>query len=67
MTISQAAKQARSFAHGSYKHSEAMSVLFAAHRAAIKPTGFVSLDALWGWVDGYLQLEEASYESTQLG
>ena len=69
MTIKQAAAQAREFAHGSSLHQDAMSVLFQGYRSALpsKSNQFITLESLWGWVDGYLQMEEASQGSVPLG
>jgi hypothetical protein len=71
MSIKQAAAQARKYAHGCLLHGEAMTVLFAGYRKA-KGWGdtdreFITLDALWGWVNGYLEMEEAAQGPTPLG
>lgn len=66
LSIKTAAAQARKYTHGCGSHVDAMTVLFAGYRQAFpKSDGtFVTLDALWAWVDGYLEMEEASYDDT---
>jgi hypothetical protein len=46
-----AAKNARIFAHGSYNHSQAMSTLFRAFRAANPENPNPTLAQLWYWVN----------------
>lgn len=66
-TVKEAAALARCVPHGSAYHTEAMTVLFEHYRRAFPKKSEPSLEDLWAWVDGYLELQEASYESTPLG
>ena len=52
--VTEAATQARRFAHGSLLHSQAMTVLFRAYRTAHPDSdgSFITLESLWAWVDG---------------
>lgn len=66
MTIKQAAAQCRQYPHGCRLYGDALHILFVGYEKAIgniNPT----LDELWGWVDGYLEMEEASYSPIPLG
>lgn len=51
MTFAEAVKQARHYAHSSYFHQQAMSVLFQAYRAAHRGHPHIELEELWSWVD----------------
>ena len=72
LTIREAAAQCRRNHHGSYNYSEGLDVLKKAYarnhpnmlfHLRYNPT----LEALWSWVDGYLEMEEASHADTPLG
>jgi hypothetical protein len=67
LTIKEAAAQARRYAHGSFLHSEARQVLLDKYRAVHPNNLNPSLEQLWGWVDGYLEMEQASIGPTPLG
>ena len=67
MTIREAANQARKYAHGCYLHQKAMQVLFDAYRRSLPHDLNPTLENLWAWVDGYLLMEEASYDPTPMG
>ena len=74
LTIRQAAAQCRNNAHGCALYSDAFSVLHKAYRDILKRSSdperanrFIELEDLWNWVNGYLEMEEASYNETPLG
>lgn len=56
-TLAAAAAQARQYPHGSGLHSDAMTVLFTAYRAAHPESDgtFITLDALWAFVNEALK------------
>jgi len=65
--IREAATQARKYAHGCRLHQDAMTVLFKNYRRAFPHRQEPTLENLWAYVDGYLEMCVASHGPTPLG
>jgi len=67
LTVREAVSKCRQNMHGSYNYQMAFSDLMNHYRSYHQDHLNPTLEELWGWVDGYLLMQEAAYGETPLG